>query len=268
MLEKYPILITPFNLERTIRIYLPQSYYQADKSYPVLYMHDGQNVFQDEDAIGGISLGVKDYLDEISLDIIVVGIDSNTSRDERINEYCPWVNGEFSKKILGYASPTGGKGEAYLNFIVNELKPFIDKKYRTLQNRTYMAGISLGGLIATYVACRYPHIFTRIAAMSSAYYRNQEELENLLSNSDVSSIERFYLDCGTKEAREDEIISKEFVASNEAIYKILTRKIANTKFQIVNDGEHSYMFFRKRIPEVFSFLFAENSLLNLAGINE
>ncbi|KAB2334400.1 alpha/beta hydrolase [Cytobacillus depressus] len=257
MLESFQAFITPFNLHRTVRVYLPPSYYQEDKSYPVLYFHDGQNVFQDKDAVGGISLRLEEFLNEHGLEIIVVGIDSNIG-EERVNEYCPWENGEYSRKITGNKSALGGKGEAYLDFIVNELKPFIDNKYRTLDQSTFMAGISLGGLISTYAMCRYPNIFTRVVAISSAYYRNQEEIERLIKNTNLSSVERFYLDCGTKEAGKEEGISKEFLASNKAIYELLKNEIAETRLEIVKNAEHNYVHFKERIPEIFAFLFSDS----------
>ncbi|MCI0184416.1 alpha/beta hydrolase [Sulfoacidibacillus ferrooxidans] len=257
MLDEFSILITPFNIERTIRVYLPQNYYTSKENYPVLYMHDGKNVFRDKVAIGGVSLGLESYLEQIGLKLIVVGIDANVSREERVNEYCPWVNGAFSKAVLGDDSALGGKGEVYVDFIVHELKPIVDHKYRTSPNKTYMGGVSLGGLISTFAACRYPHIFTRVAGVSSAFYRNQEEIENLLRQSDMSSIEQFYLDCGTKEAGEEDSISTAFVNSNEAVYEILRNKIPRTKFQVVSDAKHNYEDFRKRVPEIFSFLFSD-----------
>jgi predicted alpha/beta superfamily hydrolase len=257
-LEVFPIYVTSFNVERLIRVYLPKNYNTEVKKYPVLYMHDGQNVFQDKEAIGGISLGLKDYLDENGLEVIVVGIDQDS--DERINEYCPWVCGEYSKKILGKKGCAGGKGKQYVDFIVNELKPFIDNKYRTLKERTAMAGISLGGLITTYAACCYPQIFKHVAVLSSAFYRNQEEIEKLLQNSDLSAIETFYFDCGTMESGEEDIISNEFLASNKDIYAILREKLPYTQFEIINDAEHNYLSFRKRVPEIFSFLVSEKSI--------
>ncbi|ETI70778.1 alpha/beta hydrolase [Neobacillus vireti] len=257
MLEIHQVYMTSFKQDRTIRVYLPVSYNQSGKVYPVLYMHDGQNVFEDAGAINGVSLGMKDYLDESGLEIIVVGIDLNTEGEERVNEYCPWINGELSKKVLGYASPTGGRGEEYLDFVVNELKPLIDKKYRTLTNHTSMAGISLGGLISTYAACRYPQIFKRIAALSPAFYRNQEEIEKLIINSDLSAVERFYMDCGTKEAGENEELSKLFFKRNNGVYQILSSKIPNSKFQMIESGEHNYTNFRNRIPDMLAYLFSD-----------
>jgi predicted alpha/beta superfamily hydrolase len=141
-----------------------------------------------------------------------------------------------------------------LDFIVNELKPAVDKNYRTLREKTFMAGISLGGLITTYAACCHPDVFTRVAGISSGFYRNQEEIENLLRRCDLSSIERFYLDCGTQEGGADQSASREFASSNMRVYEILKTKVSNTKFQIVEGAGHNYQTFRERIPEIFSFL--------------
>lgn len=254
MLEIFPIHMSSFNQERLIRVYLPKSYSLENKQYPVMYMHDGQNVFNDDVAINGVSLNLENYLDEQQLEVIVVGIDQNP--EERFNEYCPWVNGEYSKKILGPESiSTGGKGAQYIDFIVNELKPFIDQKYLTLADRTAMAGISLGGLISTYATCTYPQIFKNIAIFSSGFYRNQEEIEKLLMRSDMSLIESFYLDCGTKEAGDNEQINTEVLSSNRAIYEILKEKISNLRFEIIDDAEHNYMFFSNRVPSVFTHLY-------------
>lgn len=71
MLEFFKVHMTPFDHDRTIRVYLPQNYENSTQTYPVLYMHDGQNVFDDSEAIGGISLGLIDFLDEESIDVIV-----------------------------------------------------------------------------------------------------------------------------------------------------------------------------------------------------
>jgi predicted alpha/beta superfamily hydrolase len=230
-------------------------------------MHDGQNVFEDQDAIQGVSLGLKDYLDNCRLELIVVGIDTNTIGEERKNEYCPWVDGEYSKNLIGMESTTGGKGAVYVDFIVHELKPFIDSNYRTLAEATSISGVSLGGLISTYAVCRYPHIFSKVATISSAFWRNQEEIENLLKHTDLSSIEKFYMDAGTNES-EDERISKGFLESNQAIYEILAGKITNTRFNIVENAEHNYSFFRKRVPELFTELFSDSKDKSLVELHK
>lgn len=254
MLDLLSMSIPAFHAERTIRVYLPRDYYHSSKRYPVLYMHDGKNVFCDEDAIGGVSLDLERYLDNRKADLIVIGIDANPSHEGRIDEYCPWVNGEYSEKFIGYRQSTGGKGKHYADFVVHQLKPEIDARYRTISERNYIGGISLGGLISTFTVCRYPSVFSRVAAVSSGFYRNQEEIESLLRGSRLSSIDRFYLDCGTAEGKGDPVASKEFVRSNQAIYEILKDKVRNVNFQVLAGVEHNYKEFRNRVPEILSYL--------------
>ncbi|SFA87267.1 MULTISPECIES: alpha/beta hydrolase [unclassified Bacillus (in: firmicutes)] len=252
LLKKISFYSSILKQERIIRIYLPNNYEQANEEYPVLYMHDGQNVFNDEEAIKGNSLRLEDYLNQNALKVIVVAIDLNL--EERMNEYCPWVIGEYSERLTGEPSSLGGKGKQYIEFIVSELIPYIEQQYRTNKAYSAMAGISLGGLIATYAACTYPNLFKNISVFSSAFFRNQEEIEVLLRESDLSSIESFYMDCGTKESANNEEISNGFLASNQAIYEIINQKLPQTNFSIITDGEHNYDAFRERVPALFHFL--------------
>jgi predicted alpha/beta superfamily hydrolase len=224
------------------------------QSVILFYICIGQNVFDHQDAIGGVSLDLHAYLDKHDVDLIVVAIYQNPKGEERIHEYCPWRNGEFSAKLLGYQSSAGGKGKAYVNFIVHELKPLIDRNYRSAANQTYMAGISLGGLITVYSACAYPHVFKRVAGISSGFYRNQEEIEKLAAQADLSLLERIYLDCGTSEGKQDEQVSKLALESNLRMYDIIKDKAADTSFQVIENGEHHYEAFKKRVPEVVACL--------------
>ncbi|OZM56963.1 esterase [Lottiidibacillus patelloidae] len=257
MIEVFPVKITAFNLERTIRVHLPEDYQKFDKTYPVLYMHDGQNLFSNEDAAtkSGQSLELKKYLEEHPLDVIIVGIDST---EERANELCPWENGAFSRDVFGRTETYGGKGKDYVDFIVNELKPVIDEKYRTIVDRTFMVGISLGGLISVYAACTYPNIFTRIAGISTAFYANQEKMEELVSSVNLANVERFYLDCGTTEAGEDAVISENFLQSNEKVVNLLMEKeVKNFRFEVITGAKHHYDDFKKRIPDVLQYLLGD-----------
>ena len=251
MIESFLVNMSSFNEKRNIRVYRPKGYMYEQKAYPVLYMHDGQNVFHDQEAIGGVSLSLETYLDEQCLEVIVVAIDQNS--EERINEYCPWVNGPYSEKILGYKSELGGKGEAYIDFITQELKPLIDQKYRTIPDHTAIGGISLGGLISVYAACRFPDIYKHTIAMSSAFWRNQENIELFIKKADLSRIESMYLDWGTKEGKGD-LINKAFDETNKAVVTLLKEKVPALTVQIIENGEHNYTNFKRRVPEIFSFL--------------
>jgi predicted alpha/beta superfamily hydrolase len=252
VIELFPIFMTPFNQDRLIRVYLPKNYNTTVKNYPVMYMHDGQNLFHDTDAIGGVSLNLEKYLDELELEVIVVGIDQNPA--ERINEYCPWENGVYSKKLIGESQQPGGKGKDYVDFIVRELKPFIDNRYRTKHDHTAMGGISLGGLISTYAACKYPHIFKNIAIFSSGFYRNQEEIEACILKSDLSTVESFYLDCGKREVANNEWLCQEVLDSNIAVYSLLKEKVENIRFEAIPEAEHHYRYFKERVSALFAWI--------------
>src|ERR1044072_7522726 len=107
-----------------------------------LYMHEGQNVFDDLTSFAG-EWGVDETLDSIgnhSREMIVVAVDHGETK--RINEYCPYDMEKYGK----------GEGDQYVDFLVKTLKPFIDKKYRTIKTKqnTFIAGSSMGGLISMY----------------------------------------------------------------------------------------------------------------------
>jgi predicted alpha/beta superfamily hydrolase len=211
-------------------------------------MHDGQNLFRDEDATYGMSWRIADFLDKSNLEIIVVGIDSNDEGYKRLDEYSPWVSTTIKDIFPDIKESVGGEGKEYIDFIVHQLKPMIDNKYRTKPEETSMAGSSMGGLISTYAACVYPQVFKRVASVSSAYWFSQQEIENLLQNSDLTTIERIYLDYGTKE-------SLEIKNSSESVYKILKDSVKDCQFEISEGAEHNEKAWRERVPAIFTYLF-------------
>jgi len=159
--------IPQLNRTRRVWIYLPLSYNSSTKKYPVLYMHDGQNVFDDATSFSG-EWGVDEALDTLGLkykESIVVGIDNGG--DKRLNEYCPY---DFS--LNNNAAINKGEGGKYVDFLVKTLKPFIDKKYRTLKDskNTFTAGSSMGGLISMYAVLKYPKVFGGAGVFSPAFW--------------------------------------------------------------------------------------------------
>ena len=168
------ILDTAFfipQLKRTRRIwiYVPPTYNTSNKKYPVLYMHDGQNVFDDATSFSG-EWGVDEAIDTLGLKLkecIVVGIDNGGS--ERLSEYSPY---DFQWKTANSDTKIVAVGDKYLEFLVKTLKPFIDKKYRTLRDKknTYTAGSSMGGLISMYAVLKYPKVFGGAGVFSPAFW--------------------------------------------------------------------------------------------------
>jgi len=147
---------------RRVWIYLPDSYASSGKKYPVLYMHDGQNIF--DNATGGFGeWGVDEALDTLGPqhgEMIVVGIDHGGVK--RINEYSPYDMEKYGK----------GEGDLYVDFLTKTLKPFIDKHYRTKKDaeHTFTAGSSMGGLISFYAILKYPKVFGGAGVFSPAFW--------------------------------------------------------------------------------------------------
>lgn len=158
-----PMVIPGLKRERTVRLYLPPGYATSTKRYPVLYMHDGQNLFDAATAYAG-EWGVDETLDTLAktkgLELIVVGIDNGGVN--RMTELNPWDHERFGT----------GEGVQYMDFIVKVVKPQIDAKYRTLPGReaTGIMGSSMGGLISHYALLQYPQVFSKAGIFSPAYW--------------------------------------------------------------------------------------------------
>lgn len=147
---------------RKIWIYLPPDYQTSTKTYPVLYMQDGQNLFDNTTSFSGewqVDETLNKLFNEGDYGAIVVGIDNGG--DSRINEYTPWNNPQYG----------GGEGDKYMQFVAETLKPFVDANYRTKPSAEYNAliGSSLGSLISTYGGIIYSGIFSKIGSFSPAY---------------------------------------------------------------------------------------------------
>lgn len=179
--------------QRDILVYLPPSYVRGARRYPVIYMHDGQNLF-DEATSFAHEWGVDETLEAASqdgLEAIVVGIPN--MRTERLDEYSP-----FADKELG-----GGHGLAYLRFIIETLKPAIDRTFRTLPEReqTVLMGSSMGGLISLYGFLHHGETFGAAGVMSPAlWFADRAIFADIAHTGHVPG--RLYLDVGTAEGEE------------------------------------------------------------------
>lgn len=162
--------IPQLNRTRRVWVYVPPSYNTSSTKYPVLYMHDGQNVFDDATSFSG-EWGVDEAIDTLGLkakECIVVGIDNGG--DKRLDEYCPYDG--LLEGVTYAGRQIKGDGGKYVDFLVKTLKPFIDKKYRTLKDskNTFTAGSSMGGLISMYAVLKYPKVFGGAGVFSPAFW--------------------------------------------------------------------------------------------------
>jgi predicted alpha/beta superfamily hydrolase len=194
-IERHHIHSSYLSNSRDLDIYLPPSYRRnPNKKYPVLYMHDGNNLFYPSISFGGMPWRIDKTVDklvnnDLMEEIIVVGIHNTPGRDYEYT-WTPMKHGRHYQ---------GGGGEKYASFIVNEVKPFIDRMYRTLpdRNNTAVAGSSLGGLITFYLGRLYPHVFGKVGIISPSFWWDKgiafKHSQGITNNLQI------WMDMGTRE---------------------------------------------------------------------
>jgi predicted alpha/beta superfamily hydrolase len=224
---------------RRVWIYLPPGYSSSQKHYPVLYMHDGQNVFDDSTSFAG-EWGVDETLDSISRrkkEIIVVAVDHGGQK--RINEYCPYDMERFGK----------GEGNQYLEFLVKTLKPFIDKNYRTEKDKqnTFIAGSSMGGLISMYAVLKYPKVFGGAGVFSPAFWVGPKIFDDIKTKGkQVNS--KIYFYCG---GQEGDSMEPDMTKAFEDMRKVSKSKMACI---VRPDGKHTEWVWREEFPLFYLWL--------------
>jgi predicted alpha/beta superfamily hydrolase len=224
---------------RKIWIYLPADYATSKKKYPVLYMHDGQNLFDEATSYAG-EWGVDETLDSSKKQSIIVGIDNGLLK--RMNEYNPYDTERFGK----------GEGKQYVDFIAKTLKPFIDKKYRTLPDKknTMIAGSSMGGLISMYAILRHPDVFGGAGVFSPSFWiapQLNADIKKLVKPS-THRQSRIYFYAGERESKD---LAREVLAVFEAM-----RMKAGCKMEVkINaEGEHNEHWWRLEFPAFYNWI--------------
>lgn len=196
---------------RNVEVFLPVGYDQnASEGYKVLYMHDGQNVFNPSTSYTGIDWGVDEAIDSL----LKTGAIKNTivvapwNTPKRFNEYMPKAPAEASQteeakaQLMQFTGYDELYSDDYLKFLVEELKPFIDKTYNTstkLENTSIM-GSSMGGLISLYAICKYPDVFGAAGCVSTHWPvpdLGQAYINTLPATLPSPSNHKIYFDFGT-----------------------------------------------------------------------
>ncbi len=229
--------------KRRIWLKLPESYSGSNQEYPVIYMHDGQNLFDQATSFSGewsIDETIDQAVGDCWSDVIVVGIDNGG--EYRIDELSPWINTEYNE---------GGEGEAYAQFMVENLKPLIDSAFRTIEDRehTVVMGSSLGGLISMYIWANYNDVFARAAIFSPAFWFNQE-IFDFVEGNPVALNSEIYFVCGNNE-------SNSMVPDMEQMKNIV---VANgllpdqIQYSVYSGGQHNEaywdIYFEQALPEL------------------
>ncbi len=186
---------------RDVVVYLPPGYEESNNKerYPVLYVHDGQNIFDPSTAF----LGREWHLDETAeqlirdgktMPFIMVGVYNNG--EKRIDEYTPVPDAKYG----------GGHADAYGDFLINEVKPFVDQHYRTQPDaaHTGIMGSSLGGLVSLYLGFQHPEVFGLVGALSPSLWWAHQQLTQSLAGSHGAGPRAIWMDMGTAEDPQDD----------------------------------------------------------------
>lgn len=184
---------------RKVRVALPDDYRESGESYPVLYMFDGQNLFEEEDSFAGTVWNVHGAMDRLLKEkkispMVVIGIDNGG--DSRLDEYGPWP---FSDEV--YSSR--GEGDVFADFFVKTFLPLLEEKYRISRdkNERFIAGSSMGALISAYIATKYKDVFSSAGIFSLASWVSEEPFLQLIMEEGRYEHFRFFVQVGTEETR-------------------------------------------------------------------
>jgi predicted alpha/beta superfamily hydrolase len=248
--------------DKTIRVWTPSTYDAKDDTvrYPVIYMHDGQNLFDTATSFAGeweIDETIEDFIERnLHNGAIVVGIDNSGSY--RQNTYTPEWDGPgtgFADEYLDYFPSNEVYGERYGRFIVETLKPYIDANYNTLTDRvnTSIAGSSMGGLISFYIGLKYMDTFGSIGIFSPAFQVPTETgRHNFIDSLDFSGnqLPRVYIDGGSLEGSFSDYVG---IVANELYEAGLPKENIYTMIG-ANQG-HNEAAWRNRFPDAFLWMF-------------
>jgi len=239
--------------EAILYIALPENYYTNQKHYPVLYMHDGHNLFDVEDSYAH---AIWDVIGAFKRNptlapCIVVALSCAMEGHQRLEEY-----NVYPSVLPGTDGKIQGRGKQYLQYLLNELKPEIDRTYRTLNdaNHTLMMGSSMGGVITLEAFCLYPHRLGRIGCVSNAFYTALPQIKKLVDRTNFSLVKKVYLDTGDEEVGLSD--EEGYLSSNQVIADIIRLKTRpdQFKFSIIKGGRHNEASWRKRLPTILKFL--------------
>jgi predicted alpha/beta superfamily hydrolase len=237
--------------DRTVLVYLPPGYDATERRYPVLYLHDGQNVFDQATAFADewrVDETAQQLITTRRIEPLIIVAVYNGG-DQRVDEYTPTPD-----PAKGGGAGGGGRADIYGRTLVEELKPFIDATYRTLADpaHTAMGGSSLGGLLTLYLGLRYPTTFGKLAALSPSVWWDDGVIVREVEALPRKTSQRIWLDAGTREGVDvipdvrrlrDALVGKGWSIAEDLMY-----------FE-ARGGEHNERSWAKRVGPFLKFLF-------------
>ena len=244
--EKYTAFASKFlPTPRDLIVYLPPGYREGNQPYPVLYMHDGQNLF---DPATGFA-GQEWRLDEVASELIAAGkirpliiVGIYNTGGQRINEY---------------TSGMGDKPPLYARFVVEEVKPFIDAHYRTLQEpeNTGLGGSSLGALVSVAMGLKYPRVFGKLVVMSPSVFWDNKVILKEVAQSDGKARPKIWLDIGTAEGRNPQSTAEDARQLRDALAAQGWKLGAGLHYLEAEGAAHNERAWSLRIGPALEYLF-------------
>ncbi|HAM63844.1 MAG TPA: carbohydrate esterase [Erysipelotrichaceae bacterium] len=259
--------IPQLDRKRTLRIYLPPGYETSGKPYPVLYMHDAQNIYGGKNGLGGNPWNVHLELEALMRQgfegMIVVGIDNGGM--ERFSEYSPWPGKDLESLLdVGRMSSLhfdqlGGRGFRYIDFLCDTLKPYIDERFNTRpdKNDTWIGGSSMGGYISLAAGLSRPDVFGHVLCFSGAFWFNEEAMKSYIVHRGADESMTIYMDIGTNETsnadRPD--FPAIYVETNRRVYETL-RNVGfdenHLKFLVFEGHTHDEKYWQMRFASALT----------------
>ena len=236
---------------RDIVVYLPPGYDSGGQNYSVLYLQDGQNLFDPATAFMGQDWRADVTADYLILNgaiepLILVGVYNTGVR--RISEYTPTKDPRRRK---------GGKGDRYAQMLARELKPFIDREYRT--NRacahTGVGGSSLGGLVSLEAGLLYPRVFGKIAIISPSVWWDSRSVLSLVQSYDSPSRPKIWLDAGTEESDSPQQVVEDLRLLRGALLEKGWREFVDLRYSEVPGAGHNEQAWAARFGSILEYLF-------------
>ena len=247
MVESWNITIPSLTKrkERKAYVYLPVDY-DENGGYPVMYMFDGHNLFDDSEATFGRSWRLADYLDYTRTQIIIAAVECNGAGNGRLEEYTPM---SFKDDEFGYIK---SRGKKYMDWLVKKFKPFIDENFATLPDRanTAIAGSSMGGLMTLFALSKYGKYFSRGAALSPSLWVSGGEMPAFLKDGKLGKDTLLYTDYGSEEFSNHPAQRKVFAQT----CAYLIERGVNVAARVVKGGTHCEASWEKSVPYFMNVL--------------
>jgi len=252
MIERFKIHFAPGSDEHMVSVYLPRGYHESDEAYPVMYMFDGQNAFEEERAAYRESWNLHEFMDQWEKNLLIVGIESSQESDRRLAEYCPY---HLSPKVW---EGLRGRGRATAEWLIGTLKPEIDRRYRTMGDRlcTGVMGASLGGLMSFYMVTAFNDVFSKAACLSVPSGLCFPQLRAQARESAMDSDTRIYLSVGEKEARDQRMLAG-MVGRSLQLSNVLMGRGMRVYPYLQEGGRHCEEDWRTQTSEFMRFLWLE-----------